>query len=126
MNRTAKEMDLNNTFYTNPHGLMDKFNKSTTNDQAQLSAYAMKNEEFRSIVCCKNYSCTVTNKHGVDKIMNWHNTNKLLEIKECLGIKTGITSTAGPCLSSYFKLKDKKIVIVVFKAEGKEDRFKES
>ena len=50
----------------------------------------------------------------------------LWKIKECLGIKTGITSTAGPCLSSYFKLKDKKIVIVVFKAEGKEDRFKES
>jgi hypothetical protein len=31
MNRTAKKMDLNNTFYTNPHGLMDKFNKSTKN-----------------------------------------------------------------------------------------------
>ena len=58
--------------------------------------------------------------------MNWRNTNKLLDIKECLGIKTGITSTAGPCLSSFFQLKDKKIVIVLFKTEGKEDRFKES
>ena len=126
MNRTARELQLNNTKYTNPHGLMNKFNKSTTNDQAKLSAYAMQNEGFRSIVCCKEYSCAVSSKHGVDKIMNWRNTNKLLDIKECLGIKTGITSTAGPCLSSFFQLKDKKIVIVLFKTEGKEDRFKES
>jgi len=33
---------------------------------------------------------------------------------ECLGIKTGKTSSAGPCLSSYFNINGKKLVIVVF------------
>ena len=102
MNRMAQVLELSNTKYTNPHGLVSKNNKSTTIDQAKLSAIAMRNDLFRQIVGCKYYSCTIKSKSGKEKIMSWKNTIKLLEKKECLGIKTGITSTAGPCLSSFF------------------------
>lgn len=35
----------------------------------------------------------------------WKNTNKLLD-KGFIGIKTGITDTAGPCLASAYKKYD--------------------
>jgi D-alanyl-D-alanine carboxypeptidase len=41
MNKKAKELNLCNTKYMNPHGLINKLNKSTTNDQARLSSIAM-------------------------------------------------------------------------------------
>lgn len=35
----------------------------------------------------------------------WQNTNKhLYKIRECIGVKTGITPGAGPCLSSAYKI----------------------
>ena len=107
MNRFCKKLQLFNTKYANPHGLMNKVNKSTTNDQARLSAIAMENKLFREVVGCKKYSCSIISKSGNQKTMNWVNTNKLLKMKECWGIKTGFTSSAGPCLSSYFNLIDK-------------------
>lgn len=38
----------------------------------------------------------------VKREYTWKNTNKMLDQKGFLGIKTGITDTAGPCLSSYY------------------------
>ena len=49
MNRMAQVLELSNTKYTNPHGLVSKNNKSTTIDQAKLSAIAMRNDIFRQM-----------------------------------------------------------------------------
>jgi len=39
------------------------------------------------------------------KTLKWENTNKLLhQISSCLGIKTGVTPAAGPCLATAFCL----------------------
>ena len=37
MNKIAKELNLQSTFFSNPHGLVNKFNKSTAHDIALLS-----------------------------------------------------------------------------------------
>ena len=58
--------------------------------------------------------------------MSWDNTNKLLSKKECEGIKTGITSAAGPCLASFFSKKGRNIIIVIFKTSCIQDRFRET
>ena len=35
----------------------------------------------------------------------WHNTNKqIYKVRECLGVKTGITPGAGPCLSAAYRV----------------------
>lgn len=43
-----------------------------------------------------------------------------------MGIKTGITVTAGPCLASAYKFKDKIYVIVILRAPKVSRRFKET
>lgn len=50
MNKTAKHFQLENTKFSNPHGLSDIKNKSTSNNIAKLCYYSLKNILFRKIV----------------------------------------------------------------------------
>jgi D-alanyl-D-alanine carboxypeptidase len=34
----------------------------------------------------------------------WFNTNKMLNLNGFVGVKTGVTPSAGPCLSSMFSI----------------------
>ena len=43
MNKTAKRLGMDGTNYNNPHGLINKYNKSNAIDQARLSAISMQN-----------------------------------------------------------------------------------
>lgn len=42
MNATAQKLGLSNTYFTNPHGLANRLNRSTAYDVAKLCYYAMK------------------------------------------------------------------------------------
>ena len=57
--------------------------------------------------------------------MEWANTNKLLELDHCLGIKTGITPAAGPCMSAYFSDGGFDAIIVILNTKSKNSRFQE-
>lgn len=40
-----------------------------------------------------------------------------------MGIKTGVTSTAGPCLASYVKINNRHFVIIVLNCKKLSQRF---
>ena len=74
---------------------------STCYDIAKISSYAMKDKNglFRSIVRCKEFSCRPRGAHVRNVV--WKNTNKLLfQDRSVIGLKTGVTRKAGPCLCS--------------------------
>ena len=128
----AQKMHMKNTRYTNPHGLADKANHSTASELAMLSSLAMRERFVREIVRTKTYNSTTyfsskrfINKYpdiempdpcegsslpfesefGVNFVkypMTWHNSNRLLTVPGFVGVKTGITQTAGSCLSVMF------------------------
>jgi D-alanyl-D-alanine carboxypeptidase len=50
----------------------------------------------------------------------------LLKRPDFIGIKTGITVTAGPCLATGYKFRDKIYVCVVLRAPKVSRRFKET
>jgi len=54
MNQKAKELSLENTHFTNPHGLPDENHYTTAYELAALTSYAVKNENFRKLVSSKN------------------------------------------------------------------------
>ena len=57
----------------------------------------------------------------------WENTNKALaRYHECVGVKTGITPDAGPCLSTYWKFGSKEFIVVLNNCSSPENRFGES
>ncbi len=63
----------------------------------------MKNEKFKNIVKTKQYELKIYNtQQKMKRDEKWINTNKLLSLQHCYGIKTGITPAAGPCMTAYF------------------------
>lgn len=80
----------------------------------KLSLVIWKIPLQKEIVKTKDYTARVYRLEDTT-CLDWENTNRLLFKKNtyCMGIKTGITKQAGPCLSSIFCKDDKEIVCVV-------------
>ena len=128
MNKSAREIGLKDTIFANSHGLMHKYNRSTARDLGILCCEMMTYDLARIIVKTKEFnSCIDNTQNGVVKqrVMCWQNTNKLLW-KGFDGLKTGITDSAGPCLSSVLNKDGKTIICIVLGCRTIEHRFTDS
>ena len=97
MNSLAKKIGAYNTSFQNPNGLDDNEHYTTAYDLALITAYAMKNPDFRNIVSTKEKNCTLQNGN----ILYFSNHNKLLKMYDgTTGVKTGYTKKSGRCLVS--------------------------
>lgn len=96
MNKTAKDIGLQNTNFQNPSGLPNDNHYTTAYELALITQEAFKYEEFAQIVSCQSYRVTYK---GIPNGRLLNNHNKLLRIYEgCDGVKTGFTKEAGRCL----------------------------
>lgn len=100
MNKLAKALGMTSTRFANPHGLERPGTKaySTAADVARLSAYAMKRNAFNFIVRQKERQISLVTPVG-KKSFKVKNTNELVGEPGILGVKTGTTAAAGPCVS---------------------------
>lgn len=90
MNFYANKLGMLNTVYDSPHGLDNPFNISSAADQGLLISHCFSEPMFRKIINTKKYIC-----QSRIQTYTWNNTNKLLH-KGYLGVKTGVTESAGP------------------------------
>lgn len=121
MNKKVKDLGLNNTHFTNPVGLDDGAQYSTTRDLVVVSKYAMKNSIFKEIVGTKEKIVYSVDNRFVHRLTN---INKLLgTIPGVMGVKTGWTENARENLVTYVERDNKKVMIVVL---GSSDRFGET
>ncbi len=98
MNDKAKALGLVSTQFVTPSGLDADGHYTTARDLAALAAYAMKNETFREIVCCKSKTLEFGNPPYSRTL---YNSNKMLtKYDGAIGIKTGFTDNARRCLVS--------------------------
>lgn len=98
MNAKAEMLGLKNTHFANPHGLDAPGHYSTANDLAVLTAYAMHNPVFKTIVATPEKKADNPNEKWDYK---WFNKNKMLRLYEGAdGVKTGYTKKALRCLVS--------------------------
>ena len=118
-------MGLKNTRFNNPTGLTDDTNVSTAEDMCKLISFCLKNHLLRSIFKKKLYICESKNfKFAQSRQIEWKNTNKhLFTIKDCLGVKTGITPGAGPCLSTAYRIMGRELIVVVLNSQSLEHRY---
>ncbi|CAG9318076.1 unnamed protein product [Blepharisma stoltei] len=123
MNRTARELGLDNTLYGNPSGLVYKKNTSTAKEVGYLASVALKEEIFRQIVSCKTYITNIRQGNGEIRKVMWENTNKLLG-KGFEGVKTGVTNKAGPCLCASYRNRS-HVIIVLLNSQSMESRWSE-
>ena len=98
MNKKAEELGLTQTHFVTPSGLDADGHYTTAYDLAQLTAYAMKNEVFREIVCCSSAEVEFGNPPYKRTL---YNSNKMLTRYDgAIGVKTGFTDNARRCLVS--------------------------
>lgn len=92
MNKKAEEIGLENSRFMNPHGLDQEGHYSSANDLAKLTAYALHNPDFRSIVKTRVKTAPNPNASWDYK---WINKNKMLSMYDGAdGVKTGYTRQA--------------------------------
>jgi D-alanyl-D-alanine carboxypeptidase (penicillin-binding protein 5/6) len=100
MNRLAKALGMTQTRFANPHGLERPGAKafSTAADVARLSIYAMRRNAFNFIVRQPDRQVSVFGAGGT-RSYRVRNSNELIGEPGILGVKTGTTAAAGPCVS---------------------------
>ncbi len=100
MGRLAGAVGMTQTNFVNPHGLDIRNTKgySTAADMAKLSIFAMRRNALSFIVRQPSRNITVQGVSGERKYLV-KNTNELVGEQGILGIKTGTTNAAGPCLA---------------------------
>ena len=92
MNATAEQLGMVHSHFANPNGLDAQGHYSCARDMAVLSAYALRNQDFRRIA--STASITIGERYLA-------NHNKLLRLYDgCVGVKTGFTKAAGRTLVS--------------------------
>jgi len=130
MNETAASLNLANSHFAVAHGMHHYDNYSTAMDVARLSAHSLAKHSFLAeVVNTKDYS--VQSRSNLKHRYQWKNTNNLLWHKDDVGtytgIKTGVTPTAGPCLSVCFKSANGlfDFIVVVLNCSSREARFTE-
>lgn len=121
MNDKARQLNLDNTLFTNPSGLDGLGLKTTARDLARESVVAMQIPFFKQVVGTKEK--LVTSVDGIYK-HKLTNINELVgEVPGVLGIKTGWTENAKENLVSYVERDGHEVVFVVLKSS---DRFGET
>lgn len=148
MDDYAAECGAENTHFRNPNGLNwagQEDHLTTAYDLALITKAALQNETFREIVSTLSYTIPATNKSKVRKLTN---TNKFLwteavyekmeeeesekanpeevyhapDYDDVIGVKTGLTSTAGGCFVGAIDRNGTELIVVVLHS-SEDERF---
>ena len=109
MNSKSMKLKMYRTRFSNPHGLDTVNHYSCCEDVLIMSKEIMKIDKLRKIILTQSHKGKLKfhiNGKVIVKPSFWKNTNKLLGSEGIIGIKTGITSKAGGCLSTCFRDKN--------------------
>lgn len=117
MNRKARMLGMHNTRFTNAAGLDIGAHYSSASDLMKLAEYAIGNAIFNQIVKANAHSFRTANTKRSYIVRT---TNRLLkERKYAVGVKTGYTSQAGPCLIARGKKDGKDVLLVMLNQKAK-------
>lgn len=105
MNLKAAQLGMDNTHFTNAHGLFWENHYTTARDMAVLTQYALSLPMFAEISCSETYTMEATAYHQERLISH---TNVMMSkgnggdyyYEYVKGIKTGTLDEAGRCLAS--------------------------
>lgn len=107
MNAKAKELGMEHSLFTNPHGLdfdgWEADMHSTARDVATMFAHAMGNENFRAIDGDADRVITVRGADGADRSITLIDRNEIRGQEGNIGGKTGGTYIALQCFVGAFK-----------------------
>ncbi|WP_158735987.1 D-alanyl-D-alanine carboxypeptidase family protein [Alteribacillus sp. YIM 98480] len=107
-----KKTGIENTSFTNPHGLHGTDHYSTAEDMAKITSYAMNNDIFRDIVGTKEMHWK--GEGWETELRNHHQL--LWDYEGANGVKNGYVSEAGFTLVTSANREGRELIAVVMKA----------
>lgn len=117
MNERARELGLNDTHFANACGFDAEGHYSTAHDLVVLAEAALKYKTFSRLV--NKQEMVIRTADGRRKFA-FHSTNALIGHYEgAMGVKTGFTFKAGPCLVAVSKRNDTRVMIVMLNARNR-------
>ncbi|HET8711503.1 MAG TPA: serine hydrolase [Spongiibacteraceae bacterium] len=117
MNERAVQLGLHDTHFMNACGFDAEGHYSTAHDVAALAEIAMQNRTFSRLV--NKERMTIRTIDGRRKF-SFHSTNALLgKYDGAMGVKTGFTFKAGPCLVAMSRRGDVHVMIVMLNARNR-------
>lgn len=114
MNEKAAELGLENTHFTNPHGLYDEDHYTTAYDLALITKHALDNQKFREIV--STYKHTIPKGDAENGRILVNHNKLLMRYDGAIGVKTGFTKKTGRCLVSAAERQGTVIIAVTLNA----------
>lgn len=125
MNGFAAELDMGGSHFANPEGWDDAGHYTTLGDLLKLAKYVLNQPELRKITGMYQKSVTTPD----DIIYTWTNTNLFLDPnslyyrKDCIGLKTGTTNSAGCCIVTAFDINGSTYICAVMGCNENYDRY---
>lgn len=121
MNEKTKELNLQQTQFTNSIGLDHPGNYTTAQDLGKIAQAALNNKIISKIVATRAITVSDINYSIFHDLKN---VNELLgRVAGVAGVKTGFTENAGEVLVSEVKKNDESVLFVVLRSR---DRFGET
>lgn len=122
MNKTAKQLDLDNTHFVNPTGLPAENHYSTAHDMAVMARALLHYENVLKYT--SKYEDYL--RKNTDNEFWLVNTNKLVKTHPFVdGLKTGYTHQAKYCLTATGKKNGMRVIAVVMGAPSTKERNKQ-
>ncbi|MBQ6077584.1 MAG: D-alanyl-D-alanine carboxypeptidase [Clostridia bacterium] len=124
MNEKAQSLGMTHSHFVTVHGKQNDNHYTTVRDMALLTAYALKNDTFRTIVSTKTYVAqsgprTIELLNSNRLLVDTPPTETLPSPASCLyeyaiGVKTGDTTAAGKCLIAAAERDGITLIAVVY------------
>ncbi|WLR41352.1 D-alanyl-D-alanine carboxypeptidase family protein [Bacillus carboniphilus] len=115
LNKYLKEnVNIENTHFTNPHGLFNEDHYTTASDMAKITAYAIRNQTFSTIFGMKKMDWD-----GQSWDTTLYNHHKLLisnDYPEVVGGKNGFVNQSGFTLVTNAQKDGLNVIVVTMKA----------
>lgn len=115
MNNKSKELNMNNTSFSNTFGKDSKDNYSTIEDLLKLMKYSLNNPEFYRMFTTKTYK--LTNGKNINSSIFYYGKREHLDMTNIVGAKTGYTNLAGYCMISIYKNGETNLLIITTNAD---------
>lgn len=117
MNRRAAALGLTITRFHNPCGFDAPGHQSTARELAVIARAALRHPELARIVAQPRVEIRA---EGSQRVLAKQNTNALLgNYAPVVGLKTGYTAQAGPCLIALARQGDIEVLLVLLNARSR-------
>ncbi|MBM6617222.1 D-alanyl-D-alanine carboxypeptidase family protein [Bacillus suaedaesalsae] len=125
MNTFVREqIGIENTIFTNPHGLFDEHHYTTASDMAEITRYALKNETFLEMIGIETLEWD--GESWDTTLINHHKLFSVMPFEGMLGGKNGYVQKAGQTLVTVAEREGVRLIAVTLNASGKNRSYKDT